>query len=192
MRILLLLLFAFLILVTLTKHGRRGPGNRLINHHRRRRHPCRTLKCRGSKPARKPPTLGQIAEKLDNNGKKINVILENVSDLKNTRSKHEYDYYEESGPGQSKLLSKKVDALLENVSELKTAVYNALNSSNVHEANEEKQSSTPSAQPTKNIPHQGIEGLATNQSGSGDYWDHETDYDYYGTEEYEYEEKDKV
>ena len=183
MRILLLLLFAFLISVTMTKHGRGGPGNPHYS--------CRTLKCR-SKPARKPPTLGQIAEKLDNNGKKINVILENVSDLKNTRSKHEYDYYEESGSGQSKLLSKKVDALLENVSELKTAVYNALNSSNVHEANEEKQSSTPSAQPTKNIPHQGIEGLATSQSGSGDYWDHETDYDYYGTEEYEYEERDKV
>ena len=188
MRILLLLLAAFLISVTITKHGRRGPGN----HHRRRRYPCRTLKCRGSKPARKPPTLGKIAEKLNNNGKKIDAILENVSDLKNTRSKNEYDY-EESGSGQSKLLSKKVDALLENVSELKTAVYNALNSSNVHdEANEEKESSTPSGQPTKNIPHQGIEGLATNQSGSGDYWDHETDYDYYGTEEYEYEERDKV
>ena len=188
MRILLLLLFAFLISVTMTKHGRRGPGNRVMIHHSRRRYPCRTLKCRGSKPAtRKTPTLGKIAEKLDNNGKKIDAILENVSYLKNTRSKNE-----ESRSGQSKLLSKKVDALLENVSELKTAVYNALNNSNVHEANEEKQSSTPSAQPTKNIPHQGIEGLATNQSGSGDYWDHETDYDYYGTEEYEYEERDKV
>ena len=131
-------------------------------HHSRRRHPCRTLKCRGSKPApRKTPTLGKIAEKLDNNGKKIDAILENVSDLKNTRSKDEYDY-EEYGSGESKLLSKKVDALLENVSDLKTAVYNALNSSNVQEANEEKESSPPSGQTTKNLPHQGIEGPATN------------------------------
>ena len=120
------------------------------------------VEVQGSKPTPKPLTLGKIAEKLDNNGKKIDAILENVSDLKNTRIKYEYDY-EEYGSGRSKLLSKKVDALLENVSELKTAVYNALNSSNVHEANEEKHSSTP----------------------SGYYYD-------YGTEEYEYEEKDKV
>ena len=121
MRILLLLLAAFLISVTLTKHK---------GHSRRPRTPCpprlkRLGRCNPKihiykknpatrKPTtRKPPTrkTPRPREKLDNNerkidanvrkinailadGRKIEAILENVSDLKNNTSKKKNDEYE--------------------------------------------------------------------------------------------------
>ena len=125
MRILLLLLAAFLISVTLTRHK---------GHSRRPRTPCpprlkRLGRCNPKihiykknpatrKPTtRKPPTrkTPRPREKLDNNerkidanvrkinailadGRKIEAILENVSDLKNNTSKKKNDEYEyESG-----------------------------------------------------------------------------------------------
>ena len=153
-------------------------------------------------PRRKPP---RPREKLDNNerkidanvrkinailadGRKIEAILENVSDLKNNTSKKENDEYDEYGSGyglssyeyyglsfgdrpktKSKLLGKKLDTILENMSDLKTTIYNALNGKiRDVEQNEDNPSTKPRTKPAKNLPHQEIEESAAYQSGSGD------------------------
>lgn len=124
-------------------------------------------------------------------GRKIEAILENVSDLKNNTRKKENDEYEygygEYGSGyeewfecyvlsscdgpktKSKLLGRKLDTILENMSDLKTTIYNALNGKiRDVEQNEDNPSTKPRTKPAKNLPHQEIEESAANQSGSGD------------------------
>ena len=146
-------------------------------------------------PTRKPPTRKppRPRQKLDNNGRKIDAnvrkinailadgrkieaILENVSDLKNNTSKKENDDYE-YGPGsgyeygsgyeewlecyvlsscdgpktKSKLLGRKLDTILENMSDLKTTIYNALNGK-MHDAKQNEDN--PSTKPAKNLPNQ--------------------------------------
>ena len=148
-------------------------------------------------PTRKPPKPRQ---KLDNNGRKIDAnvrkinailadgrkieaILENVSDLKNNTSKKENDEYEYSGYGissneyseygsgdgpktKSKLLGRKLDTLLENMSDLKNTIYNALNGKMRDNIQNEDNPSTNRKR---------IEEPAANQGGCGDM-DSEEDY----------------
>ena len=111
MRIFLVVVVVLLISETITKHKGHTKGSP--------RTPCpprlkRLGRCKPSTrkpPTRKPP---RPREKLDNNGRKIDAnvrkinailadgrkieaILENVSDLKNNTSKKENDEYEYSG-----------------------------------------------------------------------------------------------
>ena len=167
------------------------------------------IRCEPS--TRRPPTLDKIRQKLDDNGRKIDAngrkinvivnditvmdkdilkngrkidaILENVSDLKKNRSIDYYedpyaDDYEEYGSGlssgngpkdKSKLLSGKVDTLLEKMSDLKTTIDNAMEGK-MRDANqnEDNPSTNPRIKPAKNLPHQENEEPGSSGSGSGD------------------------
>ena len=160
---------------------------------------------------RKPPTLDEIRQKLDDSGRKIDAngrkidvivnditvmhkgilknerkidaILENVSDLK---KKRRIDYYEDpyayefeeygsglsSGNGpkdKSKLLSGKVDTLLEKMSDLKTTIDNTMEGKMRDDnQNEDNPSTNPIIKPAKNLPHQENEEPGSSGSGSGD------------------------
>ena len=171
--------------------------------------PCRLkprIRCKPS--SRKPPTLDEIRQKLDDNGRKIDAngrkinnviinditvmhkdilknerkidaILENVSDLKKNKR---IDYYEDpyayefeeygsglsSGNGpkdKSKLLSGKVDTLLEKMSDLKTTIDNAMEGK-MRDANQNEDN--PSTKPAKNLPHQENEEPGFSGRCSGD------------------------
>ena len=208
MRIFLVVLFVLLISETFTKprslrksrHMKKGsprnpcpPRLKRLGRCNPKIHEYKKNPATRKPPTRKPP---RPREKLDNNerkidanvrkinailadGRKIEAILENVSDLKNNTSKKENDEYEYSGYGissneyseygsgdgpktKSKLLGRKLDTLLENMSDLKTTIYNALNGKmRDFKQNEED----PSTKPAKN---QEIEESAAYQSGSGD------------------------
>ena len=230
MRIFLVVLFALLIAETITKprsmkgmrHMKKGvtkirsmkgmTGCCKAKHCARERcgpKPCRLkprIRCKPS--SRKPPTLDEIRQKLDDNGRKIDAngrkinnvvinditvmhkdilknerkidaILENVSDLKKNKR---IDYYEDpyayefeeygsglsSGNGpkdKSKLLSGKVDTLLEKMSDLKTTINNAMEGK-MRDANQNEDN--PSTKPAKNLPHQENEEPGSSGSGSGD------------------------
>ena len=233
MRIFLVVLFALLIAETITKprsmrgmrHMKKGVTKirsmkgmtpcckaRHCARDRCGPKPCRLKpRIRCKPPSRKPPTLDEIRQKLDDNGRKIDAngrkinvivnditvmdkdilkngrkidaILENVSDLKKNRSIDYYedpyaDDYEEYGSGlssgngpkdKSKLLSGKVDTLLEKMSDLKTTIDNAMEGK-MRDANqnEDNPSTNPRIKPARNLPHQGNEEPGSSGSGSGD------------------------
>ena len=230
MRIFLVVLFALLIAETITKprsmkgmrHMKKGVTKirsmkgmtrcckaKFCARERCGQKPCRLkprIRCKPS--SRKPPTLDEIRQKLDDNGRKIDAngrkinnvvinditvmhkdilknerkidaILENVSDLK---KKKRIDYYEDpyayefeeygsglsSGNGpkdKSKLLSGKVDTLLEKMSDLKTTIDNAMEGK-MGDANQNEDN--PSTKPAKNLPQN--EDPGSSGSGSGDWW----------------------
>ena len=231
MRIFLVVLFALLIAETITKprsmkgmrHMKKGVTK--IRSMKGMTSCCKAKWCKcGPKPcrlkprirckpsSRKPPTLDEIRQKLDDNGRKIDAngrkinnviinditvmhkdilknerkidaILENVSDLKKNKR---IDYYEDpyayefeeygsglsSGNGpkdKSKLLSGKVDTLLEKMSDLKTTIDNAMEGK-MRDANqnEDNPSTNPRVKPAKNLPHQENEEPGSSGSGSGD------------------------
>ena len=230
MRIFLVVLFALLIAETITKprsmkgmrHMKKGVTKirsmkgmtrcckaKFCARERCGQKPCRLkprIRCKPS--SRKPPTLDEIRQKLDDNGRKIDAngrkinnvvinditvmhkdilknerkidaILENVSDLKKNKR---IDYYEDpyayefeeygsglsSGNGpkdKSKLLSGKVDTLLEKMSDLKTTIDNAMEGK-MGDANQNEDN--PSTKPAKNLPQN--EDPGSSGSGSGDWW----------------------
>ena len=195
MRIFLVVLFVLLISETITKprdprHRHMKKGSRSECPKGKRCEPSTRKSSKGKPSTSKLDEIRKIVEntehniimflrdyildnrdKLIENRRKINAILENVSDLKNQRSKKENYYDEYSGSGLSsneysgygsgngpkaknKLLSGKVDTLLENMSDLKTIINNALEGKMRDvKQNEDNPSNNPRTKPANNLPH---------------------------------------